>query len=678
MQLKKIKVDKFKSGYNKSLTFTISSRIIFCLIIIISIICTTLYLLVNNLIESTQQQKLDNIADINSNTVSSYLNNINTISLELSDFVQNIQKNNVSDKEVLLTSKLNTIVDKDNIFSAYLAFEPNSIKENTPNGLSYYVYENNSSKSIDILEDYKTYSVGDYYLPTKESKSTHITEPYKYTLSNGNVVWIISICNPIFDGNGKFIGVATCDILTESINKLKYNNGGFKSSYSYTLTEKGTYVSHGKSSDLIGKSYNKNKSSDNIFTVTSPLKISDCKQSWSNGLVVNKSELTLPALKLTFTILAIAIIGIIILSIICYKVIKTSLNPLSRVVNLAKRMGNGDLKVNNRDFLEINPENVKNEVLSLAVILNQTSSKLSDYISDISSVLNKISIGDLCVNIDKEYVGEFVDIKNSLENIINSLNSTLGEIKSSSEQVYSASDLSASSSQSLSQGATEQASAICEISSTINSISELIKENAKRTSEINKLSKNASTEVIYSNEKMKQMIETMNLIDSKSRDIVKIIKTIEDIAYETNILALNAAVEAARAGNAGKGFSVVANEVRNLANKSTEAAKTTTELIQSSIDVIKSGSKLMDETGNSMIKVTESVDTIVNNISGINDALQNESESINNINIGFNEISTVTQNNSALSEEVAATSEELNACAHSLLELVSKFKLTNM
>jgi methyl-accepting chemotaxis protein len=248
-------------------------------------------------------------------------------------------------------------------------------------------------------------------------------------------------------------------------------------------------------------------------------------------------------------------------------------------------------------------------------------------------------------------------------------------INESADQVSSGAGQVSSAAQALSQGATEQASSIQQLSASITEIAGEVNKNAYDASTANTLSLQASAEVERGNEHMKKMTSAMSDISDSSNEIGKIIKTIEDIAFQTNILSLNAAVEAARAGVAGRGFAVVADEVRNLANKSAEAAKNTTALIESSIQAVKSGTKIANETATSLNAIIEGTKKTAELVGEISKASNNQATSINQITLGVDQISAVVQTNSATSEESAATSEELSAQAQALKSMLSALKL---
>lgn len=309
--------------------------------------------------------------------------------------------------------------------------------------------------------------------------------------------------------------------------------------------------------------------------------------------------------------------------------------------------------------------------------LKTTTDFMNEIITDIELCLSEMSHGNLTVGSTSNYKGDFKEIERSIALILSSLNDTLGQINEASEQVSSGSDQVSSGAQALSQGATEQASSVEELAATITEISQQVKENARSAKDASSKAGTAGEEVISSNQKMQSLIAAMADISHSSQEIGKVIKTIEDIAFQTNILALNAAVEAARAGAAGKGFAVVADEVRNLASKSAEAAKGTTVLIEGAVKAVANGTMLVDDTAKSLYSVvegTKEVSVIIDNISSASDEQAN---AITQITTGIDQISSVVQTNSATAEESAAASEELSGQAQMLKHLVSKFKLNS-
>ncbi len=304
-------------------------------------------------------------------------------------------------------------------------------------------------------------------------------------------------------------------------------------------------------------------------------------------------------------------------------------------------------------------------------------SSLKEIISDIDYQLDAMAAGDFTAASQAKhaYAGDYAPILASLEHIRGSLSTTLNQINESSDQVASGSDQVASGAQALSQGATEQASSVEELAATINEISTKINENAEHARDASTKAIQMGQDLDSSNHQMEQMLDAMTNISNTSSEINKIIKNIEDIAFQTNILALNAAVEAARAGSAGKGFAVVADEVRNLAGKSAEAAKNTTSLIESSLEAVENGTTIANATAESLKLVVGNSKEVVQIVDSISEASTEQANAVSQVTQGIDQISSVVQTNSATAEQSAAASQELSGQAQLLKELIGKFKL---
>ena len=366
------------------------------------------------------------------------------------------------------------------------------------------------------------------------------------------------------------------------------------------------------------------------------------------------------------------IIGVIFSVIVSLGYSSAIVRPLKQLEYAANEMSRGNLSV--ADSITYVSGN---ELGTLAESLRVTMRTLSAYVNEISANLMQLSKGDLTISRDTitDYLGDFSEIKGSFVTILKNFNTTLGSIHGASEQVSVSSDQVAGSAQGLSQGATEQASAVDELASTLEEVSAQIKETAENANTARIKTEQAGELVAMSDREMQHLITAMTDIEDKSGQIGKIIKTIEDIAFQTNILALNAAVEAARAGAAGKGFAVVADEVRNLASKSAEASKNTAVLIDGAVQAIEKGTSIARTTADSLKNVVESTQQAVEYVDKIAAASGQEAEAIMQITKGVDQISGVVQNTSATAEESAAASEELSGQAGLLKNLVNRFRL---
>ncbi len=385
----------------------------------------------------------------------------------------------------------------------------------------------------------------------------------------------------------------------------------------------------------------------------------------ARNFVINSNTSSNNTLIILSVLFGVSIIIAVILSAV---VVKSLVRPIKEITEAANAISSGNLEYHveysSKDELGIAAKTISNTIETLGL-----------YVGEIDRVLNEMAEGDLTAAIDVEFIGGFAPIKKSVEKILVSFNETLGKIEESAEQVSSGAKQVSGGAMVLSQGTAEQASSIEELSATINDISEQIKHNANNSNNVSRITQNAANGVEENSKQVGLMTDAMYDIKESTNEILKIIKAIDDIAFQTNILALNAAVEAARAGAAGKGFAVVADEVRNLASKSAEAAKSTAFLIENSIKSVERGTKIADETKKSIISMVEGIRESVKLVDEISEASNKQAESIMHVTLGIEQISAVVQTNSATSEESAAASEELSDQSYLLKEAVEKFKL---
>lgn len=347
------------------------------------------------------------------------------------------------------------------------------------------------------------------------------------------------------------------------------------------------------------------------------------------------------------------------------------LSPLVTIKENMKRIAKGDFDVVPASQMD------NTEIGELTAAVEHIKDRTAEIIDDIRYVTKCLADRDLTVASQKEeiYVGSYSPILQSMNDLRYQQNNTLRQIHEMADCLTSSSNQVSDGAQALAQGATEQAASVEELSSSIADMTNEIENNSEKVVSANQLAQKAGEAVMTGNEKMTGLLEAMDEINGNAKDIVNIIKTIDDIAFQTNILALNAAVEAARAGSAGKGFAVVADEVRNLAQKSAEAAKNTTGLIENALASVEKGVSLAGTTAEELQAVRSYAGEIINMMQDIKETSIKQAEGAKQISIGIEQISAVVQTNSATAEESAATSRELSEQADAMKGLIETFRL---
>ena len=375
-----------------------------------------------------------------------------------------------------------------------------------------------------------------------------------------------------------------------------------------------------------------------------------------------------------------AILMLFVLSCVCILLALVSL--VSLVTYVFKHVVNPILKIKERTMplheglLDIDLDyRSTNELGEMAATLEGAMEQIQAYVEDINRIMHEFSTGNFCVRPGMPYKGDFSSIEESIGIFIEKLTEVMDKINEAEGKVSQNAEHLSSGSQALAQGATEQASAVQELYATLDDLSKGAAQNVEAAATAQENARKTGEQVNVSSEQIGQMVAAMQDITAASQEIGKIISTIENIAFQTNILALNAAVEAARAGTAGKGFAVVSSEVRSLAGQSDQAAKATRELIENSIKAAQRGSQIVEEVSQTLQATLGLVMESNSSISVIAEAVQGEAESIAQVTEGISQISQVVQNNSASSEESAAVSTELFQQVGILRDQTSRFKV---
>lgn len=577
--------------------------------------------------------------------------------------------------------------NSENIIGVGGNFEPYAY-DSTLRDYSYYINEQNAAdRYVEFFAAYEEYSSQIYYQRAKETHQPYFTEPYEFD----GIKRIIGSFPIIYQD--QFQGCITVNIALSRFDKLiDINNEQYKTMFSTILTQDGVVVYDTEAADNIGKSISDFFAAEDVQTMKSGFTAGQAftvdfeeggdhyryfctpidagVDTWWSLTAIQTSDMNSAITATVVMMIILAAVILVLISGVTIMYLRKALKPIGQLVEAAHDIEHGKFAIT------LNMQS-QDEIGKLANSFQTMGENLRMIIGDIEHILHELSRGNFRVQSTciESYTNDYQPILLAMRNIRDNLNQTLVGINQSADQVASGSEQVASGAQALSQGATQQASAVEELAATINNISQQIQSNAENALHASHIADQTGDQIMQSNEQMQHMIDAMQDITHSSNEIGKIIKTIEDIAFQTNILALNAAVEAARAGVAGKGFAVVADEVRNLASKSADASKSTSVLIETAIASVDSGTKIANETAESLMSAVESAKTVASKIGQIAHASDAQASAITQVTQGIDQISNVVQTNSATAEQSAAASEELSGQSQTLKSLVSQFKL---
>lgn len=373
----------------------------------------------------------------------------------------------------------------------------------------------------------------------------------------------------------------------------------------------------------------------------------------------------------SFFVFGFMFVVAVVILIMAIRISASIVRPIKEVQKSAEEMAKGNLNCTIT-------YTSKDAVGQLAESLRASTAVIASYIKDIDRAMGCMASGNFDVTPSQPFIGDFKNIETSITKFIIKMCHALHDIKNTISAMDTATQNVSEGAVILSNGAISQASSVEELTSAIAEVSEKVISGAERSREAQETVISVGNELGVSTSQMKEMVSAMDGISNSSSEIGKIIKTIEDIAFQTNILALNAAVEAARAGSAGKGFAVVADEVRNLASKSAEAAKGTTRMIGDSQSAIITGGKIVEETSNSLYRVESGAKSITEIIAEISDSARLQSDAITLVSQEITQISDIVQTNAATAEESAAASSEIAGQAKVLRNMVDHFVLKDL
>ena len=524
----------------------------------------------------------------------------------------------------------------------------------------------------------------DWYQSIMNTGECTVSSAYEDTLSGETIV---TVAAPVVQ-NGTIKAIVGMDVsisgLIDELSSVKIGESGYITLFDPTKT-----IAFHPDSSLVGKNISEVDYSENIAQA---INNNETQKSLSyvrdgqayqgsvyyleefGGVVLGivpqaeyNSYISETVLSITICFVACIIVLGVIVTLFGFNITRS----VRKLTHVAGKIAAGELNVNvdvtGSDEVAVLGYNISRIVARLKTYM--------EYIDEICDVLLEIGKGNLDFTLEHDYAGEFSRVKDELLRVQKLLSQTLHEVVVAADQVSTGAEQVSIGAQAQAQGATEQAASAEQLTATVAQISEQINSSTHHLESANEEMTAVVTEIRSGDQKMEHMLQAMNEITQSSLEIEKIIKSIEDIAFQTNILALNAAVEAARAGQAGKGFAVVADEVRNLAGKSAEASKTTATLIEKALVAVQNGKTIADETAASFHRVFEGVNRVAEQTSHVVQNSEEQDKQVQQTAIGVDQISSVIQTNSATAEEAAAASEQLAGQARMMKKLVAQFRL---
>lgn len=697
---------------NKSLARKVASIMAAVLIVSFGIMAITITLFTKNALTKAIDENFSDMADGNASRIQAILDESMLAAENLQSYIEReydkgstmtaeekgtgtsmlygTQMNglNVEVENYMINEMWSTLLNSDNIIGMGFQFEPYQFDPGIESYSTYLTNEDAAALNCKPFADYDTYSKEVYYKIPKENKEPYFTEPYEF-----EGIKRVIVAYPIMY-KGEFQGSITLNIGLDKLTEGVKINSRYPSMYSALFTENGVNVYDTEDDKYIGMELSEyldssQKIIDKILAGFEKgeafhLKLHEdgSNQSfyfvpiqagnnlWWSLTAVKDSDKNSSIMITVAAVIVISILSLLAITAVTITLLRRSLNPLQHVVNAANEIAAGNLDV----ALTVESED---EIGKLMQAFDDMAARMKFIIMDLTSLLGSMADGNFRAKPKdiSAYVGQYQDIVTAGHKINVSLSQTIRNIYQLSEQVSGGAEHVAGASQGLAEGASEQADSVEELNTSVLEMTGQVKKNtdnavsAKRNMDITR-------EAVESgNTHMQHMIQAMEHIKESSSKIQNIVKTIEDIASQTNLLSLNAAIEAARAGEAGKGFAVVAGEVKSLAEESALATRDIVALIQNSMQAVEEGSRVAEETSQALANIVSSTETIAEMVEQISAGGKVQEEYIQQIRHAVEQISGVVQSNAATSEESAASSQELSAQAQNVRELLSKFEI---